>query len=212
MNDGNAISDMDVRGESEVSAQMDVPAQTDVPAAPDTEVSAEARSAASGDPAVAEAEVVADTVPSAGVAAGVRPSVSRRLRYATLAAGAVFVAGGTAAELWFAPFAFGAFLGAVGMVRGLRSRTALWCAAAAAPLGWSVPLLERAAAGEAVVSTARVAGAMAGLPAVGWLFIVVTLLVAGLQGMMGAWLGRSLAGPFVRRRHRKLGEAATLVS
>lgn len=143
-------------------------------------------------------------------AAVVRRTASRGQRYAAVAVGAAFVAASTAVGLWFAPFALGVFLGVMGLARDLRSRTALWCGAAAAALGWAVPLVVRAVAGEPVVATARVAAAMTGLPAVGWIFIAVTLLIAALQAMMGAWLGRSLAGPVVRRRRRKR-EAAALV-
>ena len=46
-------------------------------------------------------------------------------------------------------------------------------------------------------------------PAVGWLFIAVTLLIAAVQAMMGTWLGRSLAGPIRRRRGKR--EAAAVV-
>jgi hypothetical protein len=141
--------------------------------------------------------------PAADPPAVVRRTASRGQRYATVAVGAVVVAASTAVGPWFAPFALGVFLGVLGMVRNLRASTALWCGAGAAALGWAVPLVVRAVAGEAVVATARVAGAMIGLPAVGWLFIVVTLLIAVLQAMIGAWLGRSLAGPAVRRQQGK---------
>jgi hypothetical protein len=175
---------MDVRGEAEAAAV----------AVGDSDVPGRAEAAA------AAADTEAPAAP--------RRAVSRRQYLGTLAAGAVVVAASTAVGLWFTPFALGVFLGVAGMVRGLRPRTALWCGAAAAALGWAVPLVVRAAAGEGVVATARIAGAMTGLPASGGLFIAVTLLIAALQAMMGAWLGRALAGPVVRRRRRGRKAAA----
>jgi hypothetical protein len=151
-----------------------------------------------GEESAAESEA-----PPAATPAVVRRTASRGQRYAVVAAGAVLVAASTVVGLWFAPFVLGVFLGVMGNVRIFRARTALWCAAVAAALGWAVPLVVRATAGEAVVATARVAGAMAGLPAVGWLFIAVTLLIAAAQAMTGAWLGRSLAGSFRRRRSKR---------
>jgi hypothetical protein len=157
-----------------------------------------------------DAESAAESeAPTAAPPAVVRRAASRGQRYATVAVGAMIVAASTAVGVWFAPFALGVFLGVMGLVRNFHARTALWCGAAAAALGWAVPLVVRAVAGEAVVATARVAGAMTGLPAVGWLFIAVTLLIAALPAMMGAWLGRSLAGPIRRRRGKR--EAAAVV-
>ncbi|MEY9929759.1 hypothetical protein ABH926_004399 [Catenulispora sp. GP43] len=127
-----------------------------------------------------------------------------RVRWATTGAAALLVALGTAAQWWFVPFFTGIAFGALGSFRGVRPRTGVWCAAAAGSLGWTVPLVWRAIAGQPVVATARVASALAGLPPTGWVVIILTLLVAALQGILGAWLARSVSGPFFRRRARVL--------
>ncbi|MFJ4190560.1 hypothetical protein [Kitasatospora sp. NPDC089509] len=120
-------------------------------------------------------------------------------RYAALTVGGFApVALATDAQWWFAPFVVGLGLGLVTAWRGspmrTRLRTALLITLLATTAGWALPLLLRAAAGEPVVGTARTTAALAGLPALGWLLIAVTLLLAALQGLTGLWLGRAAAG------------------
>ncbi|MFF2073326.1 hypothetical protein ACFVXG_01070 [Kitasatospora sp. NPDC058162] len=120
-------------------------------------------------------------------------------RYAALTVGgSLAVTLATVVQWWFAPFAVGLGLGLLTAWRGSPGRAGLRAASAitvlAGTAGWAVPLLRRAADGEPVVGTARTTAALAGLPALGWLLIGVTLLLAAVQGLAGLWLGRAAAG------------------
>jgi hypothetical protein len=59
-------------------------------------------------------------------------------------------------------------------------------------VGWGIPLWWPALHGQPSGATARVIAALAGLPAHAVAGIAVTLLVAVLQVLVGAWLGRAL--------------------
>ncbi|GAB7187002.1 hypothetical protein ATKI12_6833 [Kitasatospora sp. Ki12] len=101
------------------------------------------------------------------------------------------VAAGSLLGLWYLPFPCGLLIGAVTAARGLRARTAVLTGTAAALAGWGVPLLWRAATGEAVAGTARTVAALAGLPAWASLVIAITLLIGLVQALLGVWLGRT---------------------
>lgn len=113
-----------------------------------------------------------------------------RLRTAT-AAGAALVALATALQLWPMPFLVALALAILAVRR--RARIAVLCATIAAAVGWSLPLIWRAVAGEPVLGTARVTAGLAGLPATGWLAILVTILVAVLQALAAVWVTRTFS-------------------
>ncbi|HEX6501172.1 MAG TPA: hypothetical protein VF054_19400 [Micromonosporaceae bacterium] len=131
---------------------------------------------------------------------GSATGVGTRATVAGLVAAVLIVTLATVAHLWFAPFVVGVALGAVTRLRAVRVRTALLTAVAAALVGWAVPLVWRAVVGEPVIAAAGATVAVAGLPALGWLLVVVALLVAVIQGMLGVWLSRALSGLFTGRR------------
>jgi hypothetical protein len=102
----------------------------------------------------------------------------------------IIIAIGAAAGWWFLPFAAG--LG-IGLAAGNRSlRSVLSSALAVAVVGWAAPLSWQAAHGAAVVATARVVAALAGLPASAGLVIGVTLLVSAIQALTGVWLSSAI--------------------
>ena len=97
--------------------------------------------------------------------------------------------------------ALGAWLGAwwvpflVGVGAGLlkKARTGmLWPAVIGAILGWALLLWIMALASLPVGATARVIAALAGLPPYAGVAVAVTLLLAALQVLVGAWLARAV--------------------
>lgn len=118
------------------------------------------------------------------------PITRFRLPIAT-AAGAALVALSTAIQLWPMPFLTGLALAILAVRR--RARIAVVCATAATAVGWALPLIYRGAAGEPVLGTARVTAGLAGLPAIGWLAILITLLVAVLQALVAVWVTRTIS-------------------
>ncbi len=105
--------------------------------------------------------------------------------------------------------ALGALLGLwwmvvlVGVLAGLLApgaRTALVVGGLAALLGWGLPLAWQAVVmGQPVSDQASVVGAILGLGAnQGVLVIALTLLIAVVLGVAGAWVGAALR-PLVRR-------------
>jgi hypothetical protein len=112
------------------------------------------------------------------------------------ACGAAIVAAASALHLWFVPFLVGLVFGVGFRLR--RARAAAGFASVAAAVGWAVPLAARAILGDPVLGIARVTAGLAGLPAIGWLAVAATLLVAVIQGLAGAWLGRTASAFFAR--------------
>lgn len=111
---------------------------------------------------------------------------------AAVTAGAVVIAAAAEFGLWFVPFI-------VGLLTGVAARRAgwlLWYALAGvlvmAMAGWGIPLLWQAVRGQPAGAAARVIAALAGLPPHAAVGVVVTLLVAGLQAVVGLWLGRAV--------------------
>jgi hypothetical protein len=92
------------------------------------------------------------------------------------------------AGLWFVPFIAGVAAG----VASLRWRRMVLLAATAAVVGWAVPLWVLALRGLPVGATARTIASLAGLPPYAPVTIVVTLLLAALQALAGAWLARAV--------------------
>ena len=110
-------------------------------------------------------------------------------RLAVFAAVAVVVAATAAAGLWFVPFV-------AGVAAGLLSRRrpgVVPAAAFGAIAGWAVPLWILALRGLPAGATGRAIAALAGIPPYAAVAVVVTLLLAALQTLAGAWLARALA-------------------
>lgn len=121
---------------------------------------------------------------TAGSASG---SMTRRL--AVLAVVAVVVGLGAQVGAWWLPFLGGVAAGGWSTrVRGVVLPTA-----AGAVVGWAVPLWVLALRGLPAGATARVIAALAGLPPYAAVTVAVTLLLAALQALTGAWLARAFA-------------------
>lgn len=110
-----------------------------------------------------------------------------------LLAGTAVVAAGALAGLWFVPFVAGLAAGVAVRFGRWRLRVTLLATVAMAAIGWGAALCWQAAGGEPTGATARVLAALAGLPANAAVGVAATLLVAVLQALAGAWLGRALA-------------------
>ncbi len=107
-------------------------------------------------------------------------------------AGTAVIAAGAVAGLWFMPFAAGLAAGLASRIGRWRLRVLLAAAGAMALAGWGIPLWWPALHGQPSGATARVIAALAGLPAYAAAGIIATLLVAVIQALAGAWLGRVL--------------------
>jgi hypothetical protein len=73
-------------------------------------------------------------------------------------------------------------------------------AAAGAVLGWLLVLWLLALDGQPAGATARTVAALAGLPPYAGVAVAVTLLLAALQVLAGAWLARAVTSLSVGRR------------
>jgi hypothetical protein len=116
-------------------------------------------------------------------------------RLAVFAVVTVVVAATAAVGLWFAPFVAGV---AAGMA-SLRRPGVVPAATLGAVAGWALPLWILALRGLPAGATARAIAALAGIPpyAAVAVAVAVTLLLAALQTLAGAWLARAF---FPRRR------------
>lgn len=101
----------------------------------------------------------------------------------------VVVAAAAQAGLWFVPFAAGVLAG----VLSLRRKHIVLTTLIGAVAGWALPLWVLALRGYPAGATARVIAAFAGLPPHAAVTIVLTLLLAALQVLVGAWLARAFA-------------------
>jgi hypothetical protein len=90
--------------------------------------------------------------------------------------------------LWFVPFVAGAAAGIVSR----WWRGSVLAAVAGAVAGWGLPLWILALRGYPSGATARTIAAFAGLPPYAFVTVVVALLLAFLQALVGAWLARAL--------------------
>ena len=102
---------------------------------------------------------------------------------------AVVVAGTAEIGAWFVPFLLGLAAGAASSRQAFGS---VPLAALATVLGWAVPLWAMALTGLPVGATARAIAGLAGLPPYAGVTIAVTLLLAPLQVLAGAWLARAV--------------------
>jgi hypothetical protein len=95
--------------------------------------------------------------------------------------------------LWWLPFAVGVATGLPG-VTGRLAPGGVLAATVGAVLGWALSLAAMALASLPVGATARIIAGLAGLPPYAGVTVVVVLLLAALQVLVGAWLARA-AGP-----------------
>ena len=109
-------------------------------------------------------------------------------RLAVFAMVTLVVAGTAALGLWFVPFVAGVAAGLL----SLRGPKVVPAAVAGAIAGWALPLWILALRGLPAGATARAIAALAGIPPYAVVAVVVTLLLAALQTLAGAWLGRAL--------------------
>jgi hypothetical protein len=112
---------------------------------------------------------------------------------------AAVVAATAAAGWWFVPFVAGVAAGLL----SLRWRRVVVPAVLGAVAGWALPLWILALRGYPAGATAHAIAAFAGLPPYATLAIAVTLLLAALQVLAGAWLARALAPARIKRPERK---------
>ena len=92
---------------------------------------------------------------------------------------------------WWVPFPVGVAAGLLG-ARGWPGRGGVLAATAGAVLGWVLPLAAMALASLPVGATARAIAALAGLPPHAGVAVAVTVLLAAVQVLAGAWLARAL--------------------
>jgi hypothetical protein len=110
-----------------------------------------------------------------------------------LLAGALVVTGGAVIGWWFVPFVAGLAAGLANRIGGWRTRIALPAVAVMAAVGWAIPLLWQALYDhQPYGAVAREIAALGGLPASAATGVVVTLLIAVVQALVGYWLGRAL--------------------
>jgi len=102
---------------------------------------------------------------------------------------AVLVGGSAELGAWWVPFILGLVAGGVSSRYSFPS---VPLAVLAAVLGWAVPLWAMALAGLPAGATARAIAGLAGLPPYAAVTVVVTLLLAALQVLAGAWLARAV--------------------
>jgi hypothetical protein len=114
--------------------------------------------------------------------------VVRRLAVLVLALAACWL--GAYLGAWWVPFPVGVAAG-LPAVRSRAGRGAVLTATAGALLGWALPLWAMALSSLPVGATARTIAALAGLPARAAVAVAVTLLLAALQVLAGAWLARA---------------------
>ena len=74
-------------------------------------------------------------------------------------------------------------------------------------VGWAIPLWVQALRGLPIGATARAIAGLAGLPPYAGVTIVLTLLLAALQALAGAWL----AGALLPRRWRRPASGSSTV-
>jgi hypothetical protein len=110
-------------------------------------------------------------------------------RLAVFAVVTIVVAATAAAGLWFVPFVAGVAAGLL----SLRRPKAVPAAVAGSVAGWALPLWILALRGLPAGATARAIAALAGIPPYAAVAIAVTLLLAALQTLAGAWLVRAFA-------------------
>lgn len=111
---------------------------------------------------------------------------------------------------WWVPFPVGVAVG-LPVAAGRAGRGGLLAVTAGAVLGWALPLWTMALSSLPAGATARAIAALAGLPAHAAVGVAVTLLLAALQVLAGAWLARAVfpakrpAGEATRQANEEIG-------
>ena len=148
----------------------------------------------------------AEPVPAgeAGAArAGRGPGGPLAVRLAVLVVAAAASALGAWLGAWWVPFLVGLTVGALGRARARHTRPSgtgrtpprregALPAMAGATLGWAIPIWALALDGQPVGATARAIAGLAGLPPYAGVTVGVTLLLAAVQVLVGAWLARAV--------------------
>ncbi len=131
------------------------------------------------------------------------------VRFGVLAVTAAASALGAWLGAWWVPFVAGLAAGVLGRAgargragagdtrspvtrRTRQPRGVVLPAAVGAALGWAIPIWALALDGQPVGATARVIAGLAGLPPYAGVAVAVTLLLAALQVLAGAWLASAL--------------------
>jgi Na+-transporting methylmalonyl-CoA/oxaloacetate decarboxylase gamma subunit len=109
-----------------------------------------------------------------------------------LVAGVLLIAAATAIGWWFMPFVIGLLAGLANYVGRWPTRVALPAVAIISAAGWVAPLWWSVLRGAPYGAVARVIAALLGLPGYAVVGIVLTVLIAVVQGMSGYWLGRAV--------------------
>ncbi|HXW47066.1 MAG TPA: hypothetical protein VEL03_19900 [Streptosporangiaceae bacterium] len=128
-----------------------------------------------------------------------RPSFKRSYRrgpasawvLAAIAAVAL-IGAGTVIGWWFLPFVAGLAAGLANRVAGWSTATALQAVAAMAVAGWGIPLWWHVLDGQAYGAAARHIAVTNGLPRSAAAGLMLTLVVAIVQAVVGYWLGRAV--------------------
>jgi hypothetical protein len=136
------------------------------------------------------ASPVTPAEPAMPAARAVRGSLA--LRAAVLVAAATCCGVGAWLGAWWIPFLAGVGGGLLGRTGPRPRRGLVLPAAAGAILGWLLVLWLLALDGQPVGATARTIAALAGLPPYAGVAVTVTLLLAALQVLVGAWLARAV--------------------
>jgi len=108
-----------------------------------------------------------------------------------LLAGGLVIAGATAVGWWFMPFVMSLLAGLANHVGRWPTRTALPGVVLMSAAGWVVPLCWSVLRGAPHGAVARIT-ALLGLPGNVAVGMLLTVLIAVVQGMAGYWLGRAL--------------------
>jgi hypothetical protein len=108
-----------------------------------------------------------------------------------LLAGALVIAGAAAIGWWFMPFVMGLLAGFANYAGRWPTRTALPGVVLMSMAGWVVPLCWSVLRGAPYGAVARIA-AQLGLPRYAAVGMLLTVLIAAVQGMTGYWLGRAV--------------------
>jgi hypothetical protein len=94
------------------------------------------------------------------------------------------------AGAWFLPYAAGLLAGFVTGAGSWRLRVTLAAVTTAAIVGWGVPLGWPALHGQPSAGPARAVAVLTGRPTSPLAGLAASLLVAVVQALTGAWLGR----------------------
>jgi hypothetical protein len=111
---------------------------------------------------------------------------------AGLLAGVLLIAAGAAIGWWFMPFVVGLLAGLANHFGRWPTKLALPAVALVCAAGWAVPLWWSVLRGGPYGAVAREIAALLGLPGFAAVGIVLTVLIAVVQGLAAYWLGRAM--------------------